>query len=477
MTIWYDVSGLVDWRRPHLGGIERTAAGILDGLHRLGVPTRLVHFPHGGREFQLAAEGDLPEAVRGMCDWLEPPASACPAAAPLEPPAIADPEAEARAKRRQRQREAIYGSGAEGEAFRAAWVSFRAAGRSVVRHAAHRVGLGRPRMAHAAPTAPTVNSPPPPATASALGVPFTSGDVLFSLGGTFATPGHPAAVDAARAQGARIVRMVYDMVPVTKPQWLAPRSIEVAWLRHVVERSDVVLAISECTRREVADYCREAALDPPRIEVVRLGDVLGHAPPSSLPAPLPRFVPRRPFLLCVSSLNVRKNHRCLYDAWSVLAAERGEQCPDLLCVGMSHGHVAELVHEIRHDRSVNRHLHLLDGIQDAELDWYYRNCVATIYPSKHEGWGLPIAESLGYGKLCLASSAASMQEISDLPEFFAPHDTPRLVALVARCLDDPDWRAGRETHIRREFRGTTWTATAAATLAAAGIPITTGVAA
>lgn len=477
MTIWYDVSGLVDWRLPHLGGIERTVAGILDGLHQLGVPARLVHFPLGGTQFELAAEGDLAEAVRGMCRWLQPPTPADPAAKAPEADPVVDAAAEARARRRQRRREAIYGCGPEGEAFRAAWVSFRAASRDLVRHAARRVGLARTRLDDDAEPAPLTEITSAPMAEPSPGVPFMPGDVLLSLGGTFATPDHPAAVDAARTRGVRIVRMVYDMVPVTKPQWLAPRSVEVAWVRHVAERSDIVLAISECTRRELVAYCREAGLAPPRIDVVRLGDVLDRAEPADLPPPLPRVVPRRPFLLCVSSLNVRKNHRCLYDAWSVLAAERGEECPDLVCVGMSHGHVAELVHEIRQDRTVNRHVHLLDGVRDAELAWYYRNCVATIYPSKHEGWGLPIAESLGHGKLCLASSAASMPEISDLPEFFAPHDTPRLVALVARCVDDPAWLADREARIRRVFQPTTWTTTAATTLAAAGVTTAAGVAA
>ncbi len=466
MTIWYDVSGLVDWRRPHLGGIERTTAGILDGLHRFGVPVKLVQFRLGGEAFEPVAEGELPAAVRGMCPWLEPPAA--------RPAAAAQPEA-VDFPLRELRREIIYGSGEDGAAFRAAWVAFRSAGRRVVRHAGHRLGFARRRQC--AEPAATVTAPPAPPPEPQLApqpdpvprVPFLPGDVLLSLGGTFATPGHPAAVEAARGQGATIVRMVYDMVPATKPQWLAPRSVEVAWLRHVAARSDVVLAISECTRREFADYCREAGLALPRTEVVRLGDVIPGAAPADLPAPLPRFVPRRPFFLCVSSLNVRKNHRCLYDAWSVLAADRGEACPDLLCAGMSHDHIGELVHEIRHDRAVNRHVHLLDGIRDAELDWYYRHCVATIYPSKHEGWGLPIAESLGYGKLCLASSAASMPEISDLPEFFAAHDTPRLVELVARAVDDPAWLADHEARIRRTFRPTTWTDTAAAVLAAVGI--------
>lgn len=477
MTIWYDMSGLVDWPRPHLGGIERTTAGILDGLAGCGVGVKLVRFTPDTAGFTAVRAGDLPEAVRQMCLRLagaSPPDSVAVgplASAPADEPAGSP--AAARLERQRRRRDAIYGVGPEGEALRAAWREFRVAGKQLAHQLGRRIGLPPPRRgitAIAVPTPPAADPPAPVPTA----FPFAAGDVLLSLGGTFATPGHPDAIEAARQQGVRIVRMVYDLVPVSKPQWLAPRAVEVRWLRHVLTRSDLVLTISECTRREVDDYCRESGLDVPRTAVVRLGDVIrdtAHdAGRADLPAALPRFVPQRPFFLCVSSINIRKNHRCLYEAWSVLAAERAAECPDLLCVGTPHAHVADLIHEIRHDPAVNRHLHLLDGIRDAELDWYYRHCVATIYPSKHEGWGLPVAESLGYGKVCLAASAASITEISpDLPEFFAPHDMPRLVALVGRALDVPEWRAAREARIRAEFRPTTWTETAAEILTAVGL--------
>ena len=181
----------------------------------------------------------------------------------------------------------------------------------------------------------------------------------------------------------------------------------------------------------------------------------------TLTAPLPRFVPARPFFLCVSTLDVRKNHRLLYDAWRLLAARDPAGCPDLLCIGVPHLHVGDLLHEIRSDWHVNGRIHMLRGIDDHELAWYYRHCAATIYPSWYEGWGLPVAESLGQGRICLAANTTSIPEISgDLPEFFAPHDTGRLVELVERVLGDPDWRAEREARIRASFRPTTWTDTA-----------------
>lgn len=494
MTIWYDVSGLVGWQRPHLGGIERTTAGILAGLHELGVPVRLVHLPPGGERFVEAAVDDLPAAARGHGQWPadrpaslrpvaarpaeDPPPAATPALeTPVEMPAEAPP---APPSRRRPIRDALYGPGPDGVAFRSAWHAFKAAGRDLLWHAGRRAGVVRPRQspataampAEAPPALPPEPDPIPvdsPSRSEAPEplVPFAAGDVLLSLGGTFAMPGHPRAVEAARGAGVGIVRMVYDLIPQTKPQWVSPHGVFVHWLRHVVAESDLVLAISEFTRQELLAYCRDSSLPPPATAVVRLGDVIRTGPDSHLPSPLPRFVPQRPFFLCVSTLDARKNHRCLYEAWAVLTAERGDACPDLLCTGMPHTGVADLVHEIRHDPVVNRHLHLLDGIRDAELEWYYRHCIATIYPSKHEGWGLPVAESLAHGKLCLASSASSIPEIDPrLPEFFAPHDVERLVTLVRRAVDDPAWVTAREAMIRREFRATPWSETARAVLTA-----------
>lgn len=66
MTIWYDVSGLVGWQRPHLGGIERTMAGVLEGLGDLGVVVRLVHLPPGGDRFVEVSVDEMPAAARSL---------------------------------------------------------------------------------------------------------------------------------------------------------------------------------------------------------------------------------------------------------------------------------------------------------------------------------------------------------------------------------------------------------------------------
>jgi hypothetical protein len=130
----------------------------------------------------------------------------------------------------------------------------------------------------------------------------------------------------------------------------------------------------------------------------------------------------RPFVLCVGAIHARKNHRLLYDVWLRLAARMGEACPHLVLVGG----VAWNGHDVR-ARAARRCAdqragqHPLDDVDDAALDWLYAHCSSTVYPSLHEGWGLPVAESLRHGKLCLAADTSSVPEIA-----------PGLVELIDR---------------------------------------------
>ena len=89
------------------------------------------------------------------------------------------------------------------------------------------------------------------------------------------------------------------------------------------------------------------------------------------------------------------------------------------------------------------------------------NCKATIYPSFYEGWGLPVGESLAYGKLCLASNATSIPEIAhDLIEYYDPNDSSTICILVERAMNDQAWLSSREKRIREEFKITEWSETA-----------------
>jgi glycosyltransferase involved in cell wall biosynthesis len=454
MTLWYDVTDIISWDRPHLTGIQRTVVGVMRGLRDQGIPFRLVAF-HRSHGFREVESSDLPPLIRVMVDG--PVAGTVGTTQPAVTTACRRP-AEGRSRIPR-----LGDDDAGRELHRAMSGTVRAA-RQLSGASLHWLRV-RIRGAVGGRPEPALPGPPPAPALADPSSPIAPGDEFVSIGATWSQPSHPVAVAGLRACGVRVVRMVYDLIPTLKPEWVddpdggvCPSRPITDWARQVIRDSDAVVTISEFSRREILRYCAESGLAHAPITVVRLGDDLGPLPEHP---PIPRLAPARPFFLCVSTFDLRKNHRLLYDAWCVLAARGPGRCPDLVCVGMPHRFCADILREIRLNRDVNRHIHLLTECADEELAWYYRHCSATIYPSRYEGWGLPVAESLGHGRLVLASNATSIPEIGGpLPAYFDPLDVHGLVALVERTLADPQWVEAREQAIRSGFVATPWHRTA-----------------
>lgn len=73
-------------------------------------------------------------------------------------------------------------------------------------------------------------------------------------------------------------------------------------------------------------------------------------------------------------------------------------------------------------------------IEDKYLDFLYRNCAAFIFPSKYEGFGLPILEALSYHCRVFSSNAGSLGEFSqDMVKFFDPYSEIQLIRLIEQC--------------------------------------------
>jgi glycosyltransferase involved in cell wall biosynthesis len=81
----------------------------------------------------------------------------------------------------------------------------------------------------------------------------------------------------------------------------------------------------------------------------------------------------------------------------------------------------------------------------------------TLYPSLYEGWGLPVAESLAYGKFCLASSAASIPEVGgDLIEYIDPWDVPTWAERIKWYIDHDEDLRRKEQRISEEYQPPRW---------------------
>jgi glycosyltransferase involved in cell wall biosynthesis len=90
-------------------------------------------------------------------------------------------------------------------------------------------------------------------------------------------------------------------------------------------------------------------------------------------------------------------------------------------------------------RTKNRFHLLTENVSDAHLKSLYQNCLFTIYPSSYEGWGLPVSESLDFGKAVITTNVSSMPEAGmEFAKYIPPNDANALFAAISEWLDNPE---------------------------------------
>ena len=259
----------------------------------------------------------------------------------------------------------------------------------------------------------------------------------------------------------RLTPIIHDVIPHFFPFWFDDGYAEIFErnLKLLLSQADQIVAISEHTRKDVekfADSNLDLILAP--IRTFREGDEIAQIVTSGGETPVQLDeLESRPFVLTVGAIHTRKNHRLLYDVWLKLKEAMGRSCPVLVMVGGVAWNGQDLARTIRKDKRVSDVIMILDNVDDVALDWLYRNCQFTVYPSLYEGWGLPVSESLRYGKLCLASNSSSVPEIApDLIELIDPYDPVRWLAKVRHFATSRWTLSIREQQIRDTYRMTSW---------------------
>jgi len=258
-----------------------------------------------------------------------------------------------------------------------------------------------------------------------------------------------------------------DIIPVKFPEWMPPgyNSRFLPHLKLLLEHLDFIFAISEHTKKDLLEFVKQESLKVPEIKVFRLGDVILESYDSfgtgkESQELLKQLTPGN-FVLNVGAIHYRKNAHLLYNIWMRLVEDIGyEKLPKLVIVGGFSWNSDNFANLLEHSKLKEKIL-VLKGINDEELSWLYRNCMFTAYPSLYEGWGLPVAESLRYGKFCIASKISSVPEIApDLTKLIDPLDAMEWYNTIKFYITSQKARQSAEQKIRERYIPTTWSDTA-----------------
>lgn len=207
----------------------------------------------------------------------------------------------------------------------------------------------------------------------------------------------------------RHVCTIHDLIPLDRPDWFNPRFA--AWYRWLMpklaERLQHVIAVSQFTKERVIELLK---VPEDRITVI----------PNGVD---PRFTPRpaeevaqvcaafglrpRSYVLCVGSLEPRKNLHRLIEAWNKIHRDIPADI-DLVVAG-AQGNA--LVFRAVALNALPPRIRFTGYVSEEQLPALYSGALLFVYPSLYEGFGLPPLEAMACGTPVLTSSGSSLEEV------------------------------------------------------------------
>jgi glycosyltransferase involved in cell wall biosynthesis len=248
------------------------------------------------------------------------------------------------------------------------------------------------------------------------------------------------------------------------------REGKLAALADVAERAAAILCISEITEAAFLARFPQAA---GRTRVVPLGlpERFGPQSDEAVRAVLARRGIARPYLLFVGQIAPRKNLGPLVAAWKSLTVRPSFADLGLVLAGPVLAGGDEILASATSPR-----VHALGFVGDDELPALYAGAAAFVFPSKAEGFGLPILEAMACGAPVIAARAgASPSTGGDAAVYADPDSADEFAAAVERLLTDDAARAAQVERGRGRAAAFTWAETARRTALAYRDAARTGV--
>lgn len=236
-----------------------------------------------------------------------------------------------------------------------------------------------------------------------------------------------------RKTGIRTLLTIHDLIFMRHPEYY--NRIDVQIYKHKFYRSireaDRIVAISECTKNDIIHYSDFPA---DRIDVVYQG--CGNAfsvieKPHRIEAIRQKYgLPER-YILSVGSIEERKNIMLAVRALELLPEEAG-----LVVVGRRTPYTDKVMAFAR-QHNLSHRIVILHGIPNSDLPAIYQGAEVFVYPSRYEGFGIPIIEAI-QSRLPVVAAAGSCLEEAGGPDclYVHPDDAEAMARAIGTFLSD-----------------------------------------
>lgn len=267
-----------------------------------------------------------------------------------------------------------------------------------------------------------------------------AGDILFELDSVWDGRCHSRKelLPILAQKGVLISTYIYDIIAITNPEFFKFSAPDFyAYIAANLLHADLLITEVHATVTRLNDLAKRYNLPVPHCSVSWLGsDFKATKKSETVSNKARKIVKKGKYILCVGTLEPRKNHKLVLDAYDEKLSKMGV---NLVFAGRRGWLVDDLLSRIDAHPKKNKGFYFLEGENDATIEYLYKNAYVVVFPTFDEGFGLPLVEALLHGAACAVSDVPVMREVGGTGcDYFDPKSTNSLLKLLSGYLEDAE---------------------------------------
>lgn len=256
-----------------------------------------------------------------------------------------------------------------------------------------------------------------------------------------------------RAEGAKFVTLVHDVIPLSHPEYARAQGAEehLKRVRAIDDFAAGIIGNSQATVDALAPHLTRG-LAGRAVRVAHFG-----ADPSDLFDSRRYAAPKRPYFVYIATIEPRKNHLLLLNIWRRLVEQQGDGAPMLVLIGRRGWENENVVDMLERAETLRGHVVEAGELSDRQMEETIAGARAMLMPSFAEGFGMPVIEALSAGVPVICSDIDAHREVGgQAPDYIDPLDgLGWLQRIEAYSRDGSPERAAQMERLAH-WRAPTW---------------------